>query len=129
MNIKVNAIEKTITITDDLKSHYLMLTIICVLNLFSAVIQLLDRSKTDIVGKDIIFIVIGSGSIILLYIILLKKTTLNNIPIDAIERLSDKKIFWKKQYGIRLKNGRFRDLKEIKTQKEFDELKELVERI
>jgi hypothetical protein len=129
MNIKVNAIEKTITITDDLKSHYLMLTIICVLNLFSAVIQLLDRSKTDIVGKDIIFIVIGSGSIILLYIILLKKTTLNNIPIDAIERLSDKKIFWKKQYGIRLKNGRFRDLKEIKTQKEFNELKELVERI
>jgi hypothetical protein len=129
MNIKVNAIEKTITITDDLKSHYLMLTIICVLNLFSAVIQLLDRSKTDIVGKDIIFIVIGSGSIILLYIILLKKTTLNNIPIDAIERLSDKKMFWKKQYGIRLKNGRFRDLKEIKTQKEFNELKELVERI
>jgi hypothetical protein len=129
MNIKVNEIEKTITITDDLKSHYLMLTIICVLNLFSAVIQLLDRSKTDIVGKDIIFIVIGSGSIILLYIILLKKTTLNNIPIDAIERLSDKKMFWKKQYGIRLKNGRFRDLKEIKTQKEFDELKELVERI
>ena len=54
MNIKVNEIEKTITITDDLKSHYLMLTIICVLNLFSAVIQLLDRSKTDIVGKDII---------------------------------------------------------------------------
>ena len=129
MNIKVNAIEKTITITDDLKSHYLMLTIICVLNLFSAVIQLLDRSKTDIVGKDILYIVIGSGSIILLYIILLKKTTLNNIPIDAIERLSDKKMFWKKQYGIRLKNGRFRDLKEIKTQKEFDELKELVERI
>ena len=129
MNIKVNEIEKTITITDDLKSHYLMLTIICVLNLFSAVIQLLDRSKTDIVGKDIIFIVLGSGSIILLYIILFKKTTLNNIPIDAIERLSDKKMFWKKQYGIRLKNGRFRDLKEIKTQKEFDELKELVERI
>ena len=129
MNIKVNEIEKTITITDDLKSHYLMLTIICVLNLFSAVIQLLDRSKTDIVGKDIIFIVLGSGSIILLYIILFKKTTLNNIPIDAIERLSDKKMFWKKQYGIRLKNGRFRDLKEIKTQKEFNELKELVERI
>lgn len=129
MNIKVNEIEKTITITDDLKSHYLMLTIICVLNLFSAVIQLLDRSKTDIVGKDIIFIVIGSVSIILLYIILFKKTTLNNIPIDAIERLSDKKMFWKKQYGIRLKNGRFRDLKEIKTQKKFDELKELVERI
>jgi hypothetical protein len=129
MNIKVNEIEKTITITDDLKSHYLMLTIICVLNLFSAVIQLLDRSKTDIVGKDIIFIVIGSGSIILLYIIFLKKTTLNNIPIDAIERLSDKKMFWKKQYGIRLKNGRFRDLKEIKTQKEFDVLKKLVERI
>ena len=129
MDIKVNAIEKTITITDDLKSHYLMLTIICVLNLFSAVIQLLDRSKTDIVGKDILYIVIGSGSIILLYIILLKKTTLNNIPIDAIESLRDKKMFWKKQYGIRLKNGRFRDLKEIKTQKEFDELKELVERI
>ena len=38
-------------------------------------------------------------------------------------------MFWKKQYGTRLKNGRFRDLKEIKTQKEFNELKELVERI
>ena len=129
MNIKVNKIEKTITITDDLKNQHLVLIFIIVLNLFSSVIQLLDRSKTDIVGKDIIFIVLGSGSIILLYIILFKKTTLNNIPIDAIERLSDKKMFWKKQYGIRLKNGRFRDLKEIKTQKEFDELKELVERI
>ncbi len=38
-------------------------------------------------------------------------------------------MFWKKQYGIRLKNCKFRDLKEIKTQKEFYELKELVERI
>ncbi len=129
MNIKVNAIEKTITITDDLKNQHLVLIFIIVLNLFGAVIQLLYRSKTDIVGKDILYIVIVSVSIILLYIILFKKTTLNNIPIDAIERLSDKKMFWKKQYGIRLKNGKFRDLKEIKTQKEFDELKELLERI
>ncbi len=129
MNIKVNAIEKTITITDDLKNQHLVLIFIIVLNLFGAVIQLLYRSKTDIVGKDILYIVIVSVSIILLYIILFKKTTLNNIPIDAIERLSDKKMFCKKQYGIRLKNGRFRDLKEIKTQKEFDELKELLERI
>ena len=129
MNIKVNKIEKTITITDDLKNQHLVLIFIIVLNLFGAVIQLLDRSKTDIVGKDILYIVIVSVSIILLYIILFKKTTLNNIPIDAIKRLSDKKMFWKKQYGIQLKNGRFRDLKEIKTQKEFDELKELLERI
>ena len=129
MNIKVNKIKKTITITDDLKNQHLVLIFIIVLNLFGAVIQLLDRSKTDIVGKDILYIVIVSVSIILLYIILFKKTTLNNIPIDAIKRLSDKKMFWKKQYGIQLKNGRFRDLKEIKTQKEFDKLKELVERI
>ena len=129
MNIKVNNIKKTITITDDLKNQHLVLIFIIVLNLFGAVIQLLDRSKTDIVGKDILYIVIVSVSIILLYIILFKKTTLNNIPIDAIKRLSDKKMFWKKQYGIQLKNGRFRDLKEIKTQKEFDELKELLERI
>ena len=129
MNIKVNKIEKTITITDDLKNQHLVLIFIIVLNLFSSVIQLLDRSKTDIVGKDIIFIVIGAVSIIFLYIFLFKKTTLNNIPINTIKRLSDKKMFWKKQYGIRLKNGRFRNLKEIKTQKEFDELKELVERI
>ena len=129
MNIKVNKIEKTITITDDLKNQHLVLIIIIFLNLFSSVIQLLDRSKTDIVGKDIIFIVIGAVSIIFLYIFLFKKTTLNNIPINTIKHLSDKKMFWKKQYGIRLKNGRFRNLKEIKTQKEFDKLKELVERI
>ena len=61
MNIKVNKIEKTITITDDLKNQHLVLIFIIVLNLFSSVIQLLDRSKTDIVGKDIIFIVIGTS--------------------------------------------------------------------
>ena len=70
MNIKVNKIEKTITITDDLKNQHLVLIILIFLNLFSSVIQLLDRSKTDIVGKDIIFIVIGAVSIIFLYIFL-----------------------------------------------------------
>jgi len=49
MNIKVNNIEKTITITDDLKNQHLVLIFIIVLNLFGAFHKQLARAKPRVI--------------------------------------------------------------------------------
>lgn len=125
MKIKYNEIDKSIEIKDELRSHYLLLKIVMILNLISAVFQLLDINETGIGFIEIIFFIIGIISLIILYIFIFKKSTSDKIPIEKIERLTKKSIFGKKQFSLKLKNGKKRDLTELKSETEFAELKKL----
>lgn len=96
-----------------------------ILNLISAVFQLLDINENGIGFIEIIFFIIGIISLIILYIFIFKKSTSDKIPIEKIERLTKKSIFGKKQFSLKLKNGKKRDLTELKSETEFAELKKL----
>ncbi|TXD80542.1 hypothetical protein ESY86_20770 [Subsaximicrobium wynnwilliamsii] len=100
-----------------------------ILNLISAVFQLINLNETGIGFKEIIFFFTGTISIIILYIFIFKKSTLEKIPINKIERLNEKSIFGKKRFSLKLKNGMKRDLTELKTQTEYNELKKLFSEI
>lgn len=129
MKIKYNEIDKSIEIKDELKSHYTLMKIVMILNLISAVFQLLDINETGIGFVEITFFIIGIISLIILYIFIFKKSTSNKIPIEKIERLTKKSIFGKKQFSLKLKNGKKRDLTELKSETEYNELKKMFSEI
>ncbi len=129
MKIKYNELDKSIEIKDELKSHYTLMKIVMILNLISAVLQLLDINETGIGFVEITFFIIGIISLIILYIFIFKKTTSDKIPIEKIERLTKISIFGKKQFSLKLKNGKKRDLTELKSETEYNELKKMFSEI
>tara|TARA_R110002033_G_scaffold20248_1_gene51044 strand:- start:198 stop:599 length:402 start_codon:yes stop_codon:yes gene_type:complete len=129
MKIKYNEIEKSIEIKDELKNHYFWMKIVLILNLISATFQLFDINETGIGFIEIIFLLLGISSLIILYIFIFKKSTSEKIPIEKIERLNEKTIFGKKRFSLKLSNGKKRDLTELKTETEFAELKKLFSEI
>ena len=125
MKIKYNEIEKSIEIKDELKTHYLFIKVLLVLNLISAVLYLININESGIGVKEAIFLVTGIISLVVMYILIFKKSTAKKIPIEKIERLNEKSIFRKKRLSLKLKNGKKRDLTELKSESEFNELKNL----
>ncbi|WP_179321143.1 hypothetical protein [Winogradskyella helgolandensis] len=129
MKIKYNELDKSLEIKDELRNHYLLIKIVLILNLISSVFQLIDTNKTGIGFVEIIFFIVGISSLIILCIFIFKKDTSEKIPIEKIVRLNEKSIFGKKQFSLKLKNGKKRDLTELKSETEFNELKKMFSEI
>ncbi|EGV43551.2 hypothetical protein BZARG_2842 [Bizionia argentinensis JUB59] len=129
MKIKYNEIDKSIEIKDGVKTHYFVMKFLMVLNLLNAVLRILNINKTGIGFQEIIWFVLGFASLIILYLFVFKRTTLEKIPIGEIKELNEKSIFGRNRFSIKLLNGKKRDLTELKTQAEFKELKKMFEDI
>jgi hypothetical protein len=125
MKVKYNEIEKSLEIKDRVKTDYFVIKFIMILNLLNAVLRLFKINKTGIGLEEIIWFILGIASLIILYLFIFKKSTLEKIPVDEIDQLNEKSIFGKSRFSIKLINGKRRDLSEIKTQSEFNELKEM----
>jgi hypothetical protein len=125
MKVKYNEIEKSLEIKDRVKTDYFVIKFIMILNLLNAVLRLFKINKTGIGLEEIIWFILGIASLIILYLFIFKKSTLEKIPVDEIDQLNEKSIFGKSRFSIKLINGKRRDLSEIKTQAEFNELKEM----
>ncbi|CDF79483.1 conserved hypothetical protein [Formosa agariphila KMM 3901] len=125
MNIKYNDIDKTIEIKDGMKNYYFIMKILMVLNLLNAMLNLFDVYKTGFGFIEIVWLVLGLISIVVLYLFIFKKSTSEKIPIDTIKGLSETSIFGRTRFSVELKNGKKRDLNDIKTQKEFNALKKM----
>ncbi|MGB1309512.1 MAG: hypothetical protein ACPG6B_11415, partial [Oceanihabitans sp.] len=64
-----------------------------------------------------------------LYLLIFKKSTIEIIPIEKIERLTEKSILGKKRFSLKLKSGKKRDITELKNQAEIKELKKMFSEI
>jgi hypothetical protein len=125
MKIKYNKIEKTIEIKDGVKNHYFVMKFLMVLNLLNAVLRLLNLNKTGIGFQEIIWFTLGIASLIILYLFIFKRTMKEKIPIAEISELKEKSILGRSRFSIKLLNGTKRELTELKTQAEFNELKKM----
>ena len=129
MKIIYNEIEKSIEIKDGLKTHYFALKILLLLNLLNAILNIYDINTTGIGFLEITWMILGVISLILLYIIIIKNTALEKIPIEAIEKLKEKSIFGRKRISFLLKNGKRRNLVEVKATSELLNLKKMCNEI
>lgn len=125
MKIKYNEIDKTIEIQDGLKNYSFLVKMLMVLNLISAILNLSDVNETGMGFMEIIWLIMGIICLVVLYIFIVKKSTLEKIPVEKIKKLKEKSIFGKKRFSLELINGKKRDLTELKTEAEFNELRKL----
>jgi Na+/melibiose symporter-like transporter len=124
MNINYNEVDKTIEIKDGLKSHVFLINFLIVLNLLSAILNLSDV-KASFGFMKIIWLVIGVVSIVILYNSIFKKSTKEKIPADQIKGLDKRVFLGRKKYFIELKNGKTRDLVEVKSEEDRKQLSEM----
>ena len=93
-----------------------------VLNLLNAILNLSDLEASFGFMK-MIWLVLGAVSIVILYNSIFKKSGREKIPIDQIKGLNQRVFLGRKKYFIELKNGKTRDLLEVKSESEFTKLR------
>lgn len=129
MNIQYNQTNKSIQIEDKLKTRYLLLKLLMTVNLVNAVLNLSNMMNNNLNYIGYLWIFIGALSFGFLLYLLLKKTTINQIPIERISSLREKMVLGRKKFSLELTNGKFRDLTDIKTESEIEELKKIFSKI
>ena len=129
MKINYNESEKTIEIKDGLKNQYLVIYLCLIFAFVNFVIQTLMLDKKQMEWMAFIWIILGLLSIVLLTYQILKKTASEKLNLSEISSLVEKDFFGRKRISLKLKNGKLRDLMEMKKQSDLIQTKELFKNI
>lgn len=129
MKVKFNESENAIDIKDGLKSQYLILKILMILNLANAIIRIFGKATTEYGFMEYIWIGLGIISLVALLMFLFKMSTADKILIEEITELEEKTVFGKKRFSLKLKNGKKRNLGSFKDQFELAKANELFTKI
>ncbi len=129
MDINYNQKDKTIDIKDGLKSQYFMIKALMILNLVNALLNVSYISEDGIGFMQIIWLILGIVSIVVLYFFFFKKSSQEKIEIKTIERLTEKTVFGSKRMTLKLTNGKSRDLAYLKTSEEISKVKKMLTKI
>lgn len=125
MKITYNEAEKCVEIKDGLKKHFLLMKALMILNLANSILNLSDVRMDNFRFINLVWAILGAISILVLYNFIIKKTATEKLPIDQIKGLNERSFMGRKKYFIELKNGKRRDLLEVKSESEFKELKRM----
>jgi hypothetical protein len=130
MKIKFNEKEKSIEIKDKLKSHYLLIKMTLIFTIVNSILfPVFVLEKIQLEWMGFIWIVIGLTSMLILIYQILKKSTSKKLNLSQISSLTEKQVFGRKRFSLKLKNGKLRDLMEMKNQSDIMETKELFKNI
>jgi hypothetical protein len=130
MKIKFNEKEKSIEIKDGLKTQYLMIKIMLIITLINSIlfpVFVLDKEQLEWMG--FIWIILGLASLIMLIYQIMKKSTSEKLNLSEISSLTEKQVFGRKRFSLKLKNGKLRDLMDMKNESDIKETKELFKNI
>ena len=125
MNIKNHEEDGTLEIKDGLRTVYLILKIVMLLNILMTIAHLYNSGLRQLTTLGFLYILVALGSAGVLFFMITKKSTEEVIPLEKINRLREKSFFGKKTFSLELKNGKARDLTHVKTKSEIAELKSL----
>lgn len=125
MQIDYNEKSKKLYIKDDLKTQYLLIKITMFVLLSNAIIILLTASFSNFGTLDYLWIILGSVATYLLYILIVKRSTANELLVSEIEYLRIKTMQNRSQFSLQLKNGKQRNLAIFSNSKDEKQLLEL----
>lgn len=125
MKIEFNESENSIEIKDGLKNQYLILKILMILNLANAIIRIFGKRTTEYGFIEYFWVGLGIISLVFLFMFIFKMSTAEKISIGEITELEEKRIFGKKRFSLKLKNGKKRNLGNFKDQFELAKAREL----
>lgn len=130
MKIKFNEKKKSIEIKDGLKTQYFLIKMMLIFTLVNSIIFpvfVLDKKQLEWMG--FIWIILGLASMVMLVYQILKKTASEKLTLSEISFLTEKQVFGRKRISLKLKNGKLRDLMEIKSESDIVEAKNLFKSI
>lgn len=130
MKINFNEYDQSIEIKDGLKSQYFLIKIsliFTVINSFLFPVFVLNKKQLEWMG--FIWIITGLVSIVILIYQILKKSASEKLNLSEISSLTEKQVFGRKRFSLKLTNGKLRDLLEIKKESDIREVKKLFNRI
>jgi hypothetical protein len=130
MKIKFNDIEKSIEIKDGLKTQYLMIKMMIIITLLNSIlfpVFVLDKKEPE--WLRFTWVILGLTCLIMLIYLVMKKSTSEKLILSEINSLTEKQIFGRKRFSLKLKNGKMRDLIEMKNELDIKETKELFQNI
>lgn len=130
MNIKFNQDEKTLEIKDGLKLQHFAMKMTLVFTLINSVLYplaVLDGQQLRWMG--FIWVILGLISMGGLIHFLWRKSASEKLQLDDICSLEEKQFLGRKRFSLKLRNGKWRDLMEVKKEAEIRELKTLFESI
>ncbi len=130
MKIKFNENEKTIEIKDGLKQQYFLMKMALIFtSINSLLFPLFVLNEKQLKWMGFIWIILGITSTGILIYQRLKKTASDKLDISDISMLTEKQIFGRKRFSLKLRNGKFRDLIEMKKESDIIEMKKLFEEV
>ena len=129
MKITYNETEKCVEIKDGLKNHFLLMKVLMILNLANSVLNLSDVNSNNFRFINLVWAILGTISILVLYKFIVNKTSAEKVAIDQINGLKERIFMGRKKYFLELKNGKKRDLLEVKSDSEFKDLKKMFKKI
>lgn len=118
MNLKYNEIDKTIEIKDGLKIHLFLMKFLMIVTLTNSMLNLSDVVTNTFGYVTIIWLILGVVAGGFLYHFIFKRSGLEKIPVDQIQGLNERTVFGRKKYYLALKNGKNRDLLEVRSNEE-----------
>ena len=125
MDIKYNQTTASIEIKDGLKNHFFIVKLLLIITFINAVLNL-SNAQVAFGFMKIIWLFIGMVAAFGLRNYFFKKTGTDKIPVVQIEGIEERVSFSKKIYFVQLKNGKTRDLLEVKSESQFKEVKKLL---
>jgi hypothetical protein len=128
MKITYNETEKCVEIKDGLKNHFLLMKALMILNLANSILNLSDVRMDNFRFINVVWAILGIISILVLYNFIVKKTAAEKLPVDQIKGLNERTFMGRKKYFIDLKNGKKRDLLEVKSESEFKQLRKMFQK-
>lgn len=130
MKITFNENEKSIEIKDGLKRQYLLLKITLIFTIINSMLfPVYVLEKIQVEWMAFIWIILGVASLFVLMYTMLRKSTSEKLKLSQITSLIEKQVFGRKRFSLQLKNGKLRDLLELKKETEISEVKKLFKNI
>jgi uncharacterized membrane-anchored protein len=125
MNINYNEVDKTIEIKDGLKNHLFLMKFLMIVTLTNSILNLYDINAANFGLVTVIWLGMGTVSVVFLYNFIFKRSVLEKIPINQIKGLDERVFSGRKKYFLVLENGKNRDLLDVKSEEDRKKLNEM----
>jgi hypothetical protein len=124
MSVTYSESTKSIDIKDGLKSHLFLMKFVMIVTLINALLNISNGQIAFGFMKGL-WLVLGMIAVVILHKYIFKKSGSKKVPIDQIKGINESTFLGRKRYFIVLKNGKHRDLLEIKTDTQFTTVRKL----
>ena len=127
MNVQFKPEKNTFEIKDGLRKVYIVLILLMLINILNGVIYFIGNRVPPFEFLHYLWICTGLASLVILWFFIFRKSSLSEVPLDQIRGVIEKKVLGKKKLLLQLKNGRTRDLPQMKTVADHSVLRKVFE--